>query len=91
MASQIQNCWSRYSLIVEKDTLPGELTITAVSAGGEIMVISHREHHTIGLQFHPESILTMMDLSCSAIYVILLCCRCYQKLLCLTADITANE
>ena len=47
-----------HSLIVERETLPHELTITALSTNGEIMAISHKEHHTIGLQFHPESILT---------------------------------
>lgn len=47
-----------HSLVVERQTLPDCFTITAEADDGEIMGIRHREHHTEGLQFHPESIMT---------------------------------
>ena len=34
------------------------LTVDAVSGEGEVMALSHREHPTYGIQFHPESVLT---------------------------------
>lgn len=47
-----------HSLIVEEATLPECLQITARTEGGEIMGLRHRRHPVIGLQFHPESVLT---------------------------------
>ncbi len=47
-----------HSLIVEEESLPDCLMITARSASGEIMGIRHKQHPVIGVQFHPESILT---------------------------------
>ena len=48
-----------HSLVVERDSLPPILRITASSQDdGEIMAIAHREHPTVGVQFHPESVLT---------------------------------
>ena len=47
-----------HSLIVEEATLPESLVITARAQTGEIMGMRHRCHPVIGLQFHPESILT---------------------------------
>ncbi len=47
-----------HSLIVEKDSLPDCLEITAWTDKGEIMGIRHREYIVEGVQFHPESILT---------------------------------
>lgn len=47
-----------HSLIVEKDTLPDCLLITASTDEGEIMGIRHKERPVFGVQFHPESILT---------------------------------
>lgn len=47
-----------HSLIVQKDTLPDCLEITAWTQEGEIMGLQHKEHEIHGVQFHPESILT---------------------------------
>src|SRR6266513_2216513 len=47
-----------HSLIVDRDTLPSSLEVTAETAEGEIMGLRHREFPVHGVQFHPESILT---------------------------------
>ena len=52
-----------HSLVVDKNTLPAELEITAWTENPdgsmeEIMGLRHRQHPVEGVQFHPESILT---------------------------------
>jgi len=47
-----------HSLVVEEATLPGELEVTARTGDGVVMALGHRELPVIGVQFHPESILT---------------------------------
>lgn len=47
-----------HSLVVERDTTPLELDITAQTSNGLIMGLKHQEHPVEGVQFHPESILT---------------------------------
>ena len=47
-----------HSLAVIEDTLPDVLEVIARTADGEIMAVKHKEYPVVGLQFHPESILT---------------------------------
>ena len=48
-----------HSLVVEKDSLPAILEITAQTEDGIVMGIRHKKYaHVQGVQFHPESILT---------------------------------
>ena len=47
-----------HSLAADPDTLPEELTVTAVTADGEVMAVAHRDFPIYGVQFHPESIMT---------------------------------
>jgi anthranilate synthase/aminodeoxychorismate synthase-like glutamine amidotransferase len=47
-----------HSLVVTKDGLPADLVATAESEEGEIMALRHRRWPTVGLQFHPEAVLT---------------------------------
>lgn len=53
-----------HSLIVNRETLPGDFEISAMTDAGEIMGIRHLPTGAEGVQFHPESILTKagMDL-----------------------------
>ena len=47
-----------HSLVVDPNTIPLDLIVTASTADGVVMGIQHKRHPVTGLQFHPESVLT---------------------------------
>ena len=48
-----------HSWVVSKENFPDCLEVTAVSNEGQIMALRHRELNIRGIQFHPESVLTL--------------------------------
>jgi anthranilate synthase/aminodeoxychorismate synthase-like glutamine amidotransferase len=48
-----------HSLAIERATLPASLELSAWTTEGEVMGVRHRQHRIEGVQFHPESILTL--------------------------------
>lgn len=57
------SCARYHSLIIERETIPDCLKITAETPEGEIMAVEHREYPVYGVQFHPESILAEMGVN----------------------------
>ena len=49
---------TRYHSLIVKDPLPDCLEVSARTTDGVIMALRHKEYPTVGVQFHPESILT---------------------------------
>jgi para-aminobenzoate synthetase component 2 len=47
-----------HSLAIEPDSIPEVLQVTASSSDGTVMGISHRTKNIVGVQFHPEAVLT---------------------------------
>src|SRR5438132_688942 len=47
-----------HSLVVDADSVPDVLEVTATADDGTVMALRHRELPVEGVQFHPESILT---------------------------------
>lgn len=48
-----------HSLVVDTEGLPDDLEVTMSSPEGEIMALQHRTYPVFGVQFHPESVLTV--------------------------------
>ena len=49
---------TRYHSLIVEEPLPDVLEVTAFTSHGEIMGLRHKEYPVVGVQFHPESILT---------------------------------
>jgi anthranilate synthase/aminodeoxychorismate synthase-like glutamine amidotransferase len=49
---------TRYHSLIVEEPLPETLRVTAFTSEGEVMGLRHVEHPVVGVQFHPESILT---------------------------------
>lgn len=47
-----------HSLIIDRESLPDCLEVSATSPDGLVMGLRHKQHKIEGVQFHPESILT---------------------------------
>jgi len=47
-----------HSWVIDKDSCPDSLLVTAVDEDGEIMAARHKDLQIYGVQFHPESIMT---------------------------------
>ncbi len=59
-----------HSLIVDRDSLPGCLEITAETQDGQIMGLRHRElSYLEGVQFHPESVMTSFGMKLLANFI----------------------
>ena len=49
-----------HSLVVDPRSLPHDLEVTAQTDNGVVMALAHRRWPVVGVQFHPESILTLV-------------------------------
>lgn len=49
---------TRYHSLIVEEPIPDELEVTAFTSRGEVMGVRHKTYPTVGVQFHPESILT---------------------------------
>ena len=47
-----------HSLVVDRDSVPSMLEVSATTPDGIVMGLRHRQYRTEGVQFHPESIMT---------------------------------
>lgn len=61
-----------HSLVIDKETLPKVLTVTAESEDGDIMGVKHSKFPVFGVQFHPESVLSQygMDILSNFINIV---------------------
>lgn len=51
-------CTRYHSLVIDRNTMPECLEVTAWTEDGEIMSVRHKEYAVEGVQFHPEALLT---------------------------------
>ncbi len=49
---------TRYHSLIVEEPVPDDLEVTAFTSQGEVMGVRHKQYPTVGVQFHPESILT---------------------------------
>jgi anthranilate synthase/aminodeoxychorismate synthase-like glutamine amidotransferase len=49
---------TRYHSLIVEEPLPESLQVIAFTSEGEVMGLKHKEYPVVGVQFHPESILT---------------------------------
>ncbi|GAB4274417.1 MAG: aminodeoxychorismate/anthranilate synthase component II [Candidatus Promineifilaceae bacterium] len=49
---------TRYHSLIVEEPIPEELKVTAFTSEGEVMALQHKTYPVVGVQFHPESILT---------------------------------
>ncbi len=49
---------TRYHSLIVEEPVPDDLEVTAFTSQGEVMGVRHKKYKTVGVQFHPESILT---------------------------------
>ena len=59
-----------HSLVIERETLPDILEVSAESNDGDIMGVRHKYDLTEGIQVHPESILTKDSKSLLSLFLI---------------------
>lgn len=55
---QRQNVGRYHSWVIDENSFPDSLKVTAIDEDGRIMSLSHKTYNLKGVQFHPESILT---------------------------------
>lgn len=48
-----------HSLVADADKIPDCLSVIATDEAGEVMAVKHKDYPVYGLQFHPESIMTL--------------------------------